>query len=302
VTRTDIYLDAMLRHLGAAYYESRHGGASRTDVKRALLAVEEHVREQPGPSQPGATPAHGQGQPRSRHWARRVQDVMTTTVVTVDQSTPYKEIARLLADNRISGVPVLSTGQRVVGMVTEANLLADEEKRAWERIAVPGHGLRPQRHWALTAGELMSSPAITIRPDATIAHAAHVMNEHHVRRLPVVDEDGCLLGIVSRRDLLSVFLRPDADVAAEIREIFDEVLHADPGTVTITVTDGVVVLTGPRDADRDLVTVAARLAWGVDGVITVIDRRGALGTNTASPDGGTKPAAAAHASAPSRSS
>ena len=96
----------------------------------------------------------------------------------------------------------------------------------------------------------------------------------HVRRLPVIDGDGRLLGIVSRRDLLSVLLRPDGDVAAEVRQVFEEMLPADPGIVAVAVQDGIVVLTGPPDADRDLVAVAIRLAWGVDGVIDIIDRRG----------------------------
>jgi CBS domain-containing protein len=82
---------------------------------------------------------------RQGRWARRVRDVMTTTVVTVGQLTPYKEVARLLTGNRISGLPVLSAGGQVAGVVAEANLLAEEEKRAWERMAVPGHGLRHHR-------------------------------------------------------------------------------------------------------------------------------------------------------------
>ncbi len=280
MTRTDIHLDAALRHLGVVYHESCHGTASRADLSRALDTVEEHVRDQPGLSEPGATTPVGS--PRSQRWTRRVRDVMTTAVVTVDRLTPYKEIARLLAENRVSGLPVLDAGRHVVGVVTGANLLAQEERRAWERMAIPGHGLRPQQHWALAAGELMSSPAITIGPDTTIAGAARAMSDHRVRRLPVVDSGGRLLGIVSRRDLLSVFLRSDGDVAAEVREIFDAVLHASPGIVTVAVKDGVVVITGPPGADRDLVSVAVRLAWGVEGVIDIIDLRGVC-------DGGSEP-------------
>jgi CBS domain-containing protein len=293
--RTDIHLDAMLRRLGAAYYESLHGGASEADVTRALDTVEQHVREQPESPQTGVTPSSGLPQPHARR-ARRVRDVMTTTMVTVDQSTPYKEIARLLGENRISGVPVLSAGRRVVGMVTEADLLTDNEKRAWEQVAVPGQGLR--QRWALTAEELMSSPAVTIGPDATIAGAARMMNALHLRRLAVVDEDGCLLGVVSRRDLLSVFLRPDSDVAADVRQIFDEMLPGGPGSVTVTVQDGVVVLSGPLGADRNqaAVAVAVRMAWGVDGVVEIIDQRGSSGAGTE------PPAAARQASAPSESS
>jgi CBS domain-containing protein len=261
---------------------------------RALDTVEDHVREQRGLSQRESPLSSGLPQPYPRRWAARVRDVMTTTVVTVEESIPYKEIARLLAENKISGVPVLSTGRHVAGVVSEADLLAEEEKRAWERVAVPGHGLRSQGHWALTARQLMSSPAITIHPDATTSGAARLMNAHHVRRLPVVDSGGCLLGIVSRRDLLSVLLRPDSDVAAEVRVILDEMLRADQGVVTVTVKDGVVALAGPLGADRDLVAVAIRLAWGVDGVIDVVDCRSAS-------DAATKSAADDTASATSES-
>ena len=274
--RTDIHLDAMLRHLGAAYYESLHGRASRADVTRALDAVEEHLHEPSRPSQAGITPPPGLLEPHARRWTRRVRDVMTTSVVTTDRLTPYKDIVRLLTEHRISGVPVLSMGRHVVGVVTEADLLTEEDKDARARMARPGRlWRRTPKQWALTAGELMTSPAITINPDATIPGAARTMNAHHIRRLPVVDEDGRLLGLVSRRDLLSVFLRPDADIATEVRQIFDEVLHADPAAATVTAKNGVIVITGPLGAERDLVAVAIRLAWGVDGVVDVVDRRSA---------------------------
>jgi hypothetical protein len=109
--RTDIHLDAMLRHLGAAYYESLHGRATRADVIRAIDTVEEHLHEERKETARPA-PAAGAGEHRARParhpggWSHRVQDVMTTAVVTVDRPTPYKEIVRLLAEHRISGVPV----------------------------------------------------------------------------------------------------------------------------------------------------------------------------------------------------
>lgn len=273
MTRTDVHLETMLRHLGAAYYESLHGRASRTDVTRALGAVEEHLREPGAPAQQEVQPAQDGQRNHSARWTFRVRDVMTTAVVTVDRPTPYKEIVQLLTKHRISGVPVLSMGRKVVGVVTEADLLSEEDKTARDRRAGPKRPWRRPQHWALTAGELMTSPAITIHPDATIPGAARTMNTHHIRRLPVVDEDGRLLGIVSRRDLLGVFLRPDKVIADEIRQIFDEVLHDDAGSVTVSVKNGVVVLTGPLDADHELVAVATRLAWAVDGVVDVIDQR-----------------------------
>ena len=134
--RTDVHLDGMLRHLGAAYYESLHGRATRADVIRALDTVEEHLNEQrPARSAGGMHPAgqhpadhDGAGRPHPRGWSRRVSDVMTTSVATVDRITPYKEIARLLTEHRISGLPVLKMGREVVGVVTEADLLDTQDK------------------------------------------------------------------------------------------------------------------------------------------------------------------------------
>lgn len=289
MTRRDTYLDGMLRHLGAAYYESLHGRATRADVVRALDTVEEHLGEaarEPGPgvlpaAEPGAA-KHVDGRPLGR-WARRVSDVMTTSVVTVDRATPYKEIARLLAKHRISGLPVLMTGRQVAGVVTEADLLAAQNKtsrrirmdtvrRRWRRA-------RGQReHPALTAGELMTSPAITINLAATVCAAARFMNTHHVRRLPVVDSGGALAGIVTRRDLLGVFLRPDAEIAADVRQVLGDILPADPVGITAAVRNGVVTLTGaPRPESgqyTDLLPVVIRLVWDIDGVVDVVNRLG----------------------------
>ena len=283
MSRTDEYLDAMLRHLGAAYYESLHGRAARSDVARALDTVEEHLKEQDTRSsaQPKASPhpAHHTGGPRHSRWARRVSDVMTTSVVTVDRITPYQEIAQSLAKHKISGAPVLKMGRHVVGVVSESDLLAAEDKtvrqarldaqspRRWR--------LRQPRRTGLTAGTMMTAPAITIHPDATIPSAARLMNTHHVRRLPVIDNDGKLVGIVARRDLLSVFLRPDDDIAHDVRQVLDELPLTDPADVTVTVHHGVVTLTGAIESAsqryHDLISIALRLAWDVDGVVDVVN-------------------------------
>ena len=283
MARTDIHLDAMLRHLGAAYYESLHGRATRSDVTRALDTVEEHLHEQ------ASRPAHARtslplkgDEPRRRRWARRVSDVMTTTVVTVDRITPYQEIDRLLTQHRISGVPVLRMGREVAGVVSEADLLAAEDERARQARMARSLGrrwrLRKQPRVSLTAGALMTAPAITIGPDATIPAAARLMNTHHVRRLPVVDADGKLVGIVSRRDLLSVFLRPDADIIHDVRQVLDELALSDPKDIIVTVRHGVVTLTGTMPPEpgqiRDLVTVALRLIWDIDGVVDVVSKLG----------------------------
>ncbi len=286
--RTDVHLDGMLRHLGAAYYESLHGRATRADVLRALDTVEDHLNEQHATRTAGDR--HPAGEHRADHdgaglshprgWSRRVSDVMTTSVVTVDRITPYKEIARLLTEHRISGLPVLKMGRQVVGVVTEADLLAAEDK-VQRRLHAAGRRPRwprRQQHPALTAGELMTAPAITIGPHATVPAAARVMTAQHIRRLPVVDEKGRLAGVVSRRDLLSVFLRPDEDIAADARRVLNDVLLAEPGEAEVAVRNGVVTVTGTLDPKTgphgDLIPVAIKLMWDVDGVVDIIDQLG----------------------------
>jgi CBS domain-containing protein len=299
----------MLRHLGAAYYESLHGRAARSDVTRALDTVEEHLKERPlgsarrpaggdgtggtgstgaAAGQPARVPSQApgdSGQPGHHHrYARRVRDVMTTNVITVDRITTYKEIARLLTEHRISGLPVLTMGRHVAGVVTEADLLAAEDKQARQRRAAAAAG---QRRWPrrgrqqpdLLAGDLMTSPAVTIHPDATIPGAARVMTANHARRLPVVDADGKLLGIVSRRDLLSVFLRPDSQIEEDARDVLDEILPlAEPSLASVLVRNGIVTLTGvltPAEGQQlDLVPVAIRLLWDIDGVVDVVNHLG----------------------------
>ena len=285
--RTDVHLDGMLRHLGAAYYESLHGRATRADVLRALDTVEDHLNEQhttrtPGDRHPVEHPADhdGAGLSHPRGWSRRVSDVMTTSVVTVDRITPYKEIARLLTEHRISGLPVLKMGREVVGVVTEADLLAAEDKVQRRLHAATRRPWWPRRQQrlALTAGELMTTPAITIGPHATIPAAARLMTAQHIRRLPVVDEKGRLAGVVSRRDLLSVFLRPDEEIAADARRVLNDVLLAEPGEAEVAVRNGVVTLTGSLDPKTgphgDLIPVAIQLMWDVDGVVDIIDQLG----------------------------
>jgi CBS domain-containing protein len=281
MARTDIHLDAMLRHLGAAYYENLHGRATRSDVTRALDTVEDHLHEVSSHAA-RARPhqAHQGHEVRHRRWARQVRDVMTTSVITVDRITPYQEIDRLLTQHRISGMPVLMMGRKVAGVVSEADLLAAEDEKARHARMAATTGRRWPLHKrpqaALTAGTLMTSPAITIGPDATIPAAARLMNTHHLRRLPVTDEHGKLVGIVSRRDLLSVFLRPDEDIAHDAQEILHETACDDPATVTVTVRHGVVTLTGTiqstADRDHHLIHLAIAMIWDVDGVVDVVNR------------------------------
>jgi CBS domain-containing protein len=279
--RRDAHLDAMLRHLGAAYYDSLHGRAARTDVRRALDSVAEHLDEQPTGHPAQAKPAAaGRGGAGTAHrhgeGPRRVRDIMQTSVVTVDRITPYKDIARLLVEHKISGMPVLSMGRKVTGVVSEGDLLAARDRiqaarSGWRRWV---HGR--ELHRGRTAEVLMTSPAVTIHPDATIAAAARLMNSHHLRRLPVTNDDNTLAGIISRRDLLAIFLRPDADIAAEVHEILSEVMPGGPTGIEVAVRNGVVKLTGQAElaSDEDLIPAVVRMAWDVDGVVDVVNKVG----------------------------
>ena len=266
MSHSDAHFNAMLRHLGAAYYQTIHGDGTASDVARALESAEAadgRDRE-----------ARGQARrPHSGRW--RVRDVMTTDVVTVPGQMPCKQVARVMAARRVSGVPVVTKDRHVAGMVSEADILRKEE-RAFRRL---GTGLprRTRRERAQArarcAAELMTSPAITIHPDAPVGAAARLMNGHRIRRLPVVDPSGKLIGIVSRRDLLSVFLRPDEEIAAEVHGMLTGILLAEPDGVQVTVRDGVVILSGSL-ARPNLIPVAERLASGVDGVVAVIGKLG----------------------------
>ena len=277
MNRRDAHLDAVLRHLGAAYYDSLHGKAAPADVARALDSVAGQIGETPMEQRPAAGP-NGSPADQEHHgrWHSRVQDVMTVPVVTVDRITPYKEIARRLAEHKVGGVPVLTMGRHVAGVVSEGDLLAARDGNPAAGRRWPGWPRR-QRHHGTMAEDLMTSPAVTIRPDATIAAAARLMNAHHVRFLPVVDSVGRLLGIVSRRDLLSVFLRPDAEIARQVSEIFTDLLPGGAAGIQVAVRNGVVTLTGQIElaAEADLIAIAVRLAWDVEGVVDVVDKVGA---------------------------
>jgi CBS domain-containing protein len=152
----------------------------------------------------------------------KVRDVMTRNVVTVEEDTPLKDVAELLLEHDISGVPVVYDG-RVVGVVSETDILYKERGAEGERrgpIAWLLDEPRPengQKLAARTAGEAMTSPPVTIRPDRSVAQAASMMLEHRVNRLPVI-ADGHLVGLVTRSDLVRAFTRPDPEIERSIRE------------------------------------------------------------------------------------
>jgi CBS-domain-containing membrane protein len=118
----------------------------------------------------------------------------------------------------------------------------------------------------------MTTPAVTVGPDATVTEAARLLHRHGIKRVPVVDPAGPLLGIVSRADLLKVFLRSDAEIAREVRQdVLVRAMWVNPDTVTVEVRDGVVTLTGQLER-RSLVPITVSLVHGLDGVVDVVDR------------------------------
>jgi CBS domain-containing protein len=205
-----------------------------------------------------------------------VRDVMTTRVVTVEPWTPFREIVTRLAEHRISAAPVIDAEGNVLGVVTEADLLLKQEHAdlelnvplAWNRR----RRLEREKAAAVVAGELMTTPAVTVPPTATVTEAARRMHTAGVKRLPVVNEAGRLAGIVSRADLLKVFNRSDEAIW---REIMDDVITGDfmmdPSRFFIDVVDGVVVLQGRVERSR-LIAFLVRAVHAVEGVVRVEDR------------------------------
>lgn len=203
----------------------------------------------------------------------KVADIMSRDVVSVPPSAPLKDVARLLVQRRVSGVPVVTDDGNLVGIVSETDLVRKSDN-------VARHG-QPPSNWLFgmderealklesrTAAELMSRPAITVEADRTIAEAARLMAERSVNRLPVVS-DGRLVGIVSRADVVRTFARPDHEVAEEVREqVLRKTLWIDPTSLELTVESGVVRISGMVDSKTLVQIVPAYLA-AVPGVVAV---------------------------------
>ncbi|MFJ9843447.1 CBS domain-containing protein [Kitasatospora sp. NPDC101155] len=206
---------------------------------------------------------------------RIVGELMTSAVVHVRPDTGFKEIARLLAEHDIASVPVLDREERPLGLVSEADLLLNEAAQEDPAGLLLTPQLSPGEHTrsrATTAEGLMTSPAVCARPEWTVVEAARLMQREHLKRLPVVDEAGRLVGIVSRSDLLRVFLRQDRAIHEEImHELLDRTLGLAPGRVDVRVNEGRVTLTGTVE-HRALVAVVGRLCRSVDGVVDVTSR------------------------------
>jgi CBS-domain-containing membrane protein len=211
-----------------------------------------------------------------RTW--QVNDVMSTEIVTVGPDTPYREIVDTLITHGFSSVPVTDDARNVLGVVSEADLLHKVERLGApdQRRIFEGRRRRAGRAKAegMTAAELMTAPAVTVTPDVPLAAAAARMDRMQVKRLPVVDDLGRLVGLVTRGDLLRVHLRSDEDIRRDIvEEVFRRILAVPDDTVEITVRDGVVRLTGQLDR-RTSAELAGRLAAQVSGVVSVENELG----------------------------
>jgi CBS domain-containing protein len=206
---------------------------------------------------------------------KTVGDVMTMTVVLVHGSTPFKEVVRRMQEHRVSAVPVVDEDGRTLGVVSEADLILKEdpylegEPRLFEGRR---HRLDRDKHGAKTAAELMTRPAVTIAPEASLGEAARLMSDHVIKRLPVVGQDGRIVGIASRSDLLKIFLRSDAEIARDIREdVIRRTLWIDPNTIRVTVREGVATVEGQIER-RSLIPVLVGLVHAVEGVVGIDNR------------------------------
>lgn len=202
----------------------------------------------------------------------KVCDLMTKDVVSVRPETSLREAASLLAERRISGMPVVNDQNEVIGVLSEADILVKaggsvSRNRLLGWLLESDVGIE-EKIRAETVAEAMSAPAVTIAPHRPVHEAAKMMVTENVNRLPVI-EDGKLSGILTRADVVRAFTRSDAEIAEEINgEILRRTFWLEPGRVTATVTDGHVLLTGEVETEADaeiLPTLVAR----VPGVVSV---------------------------------
>ena len=212
----------------------------------------------------------------------KVQDVMTTDVSTIGPDGLVKDAAIEFVQRRISGMPVVGNDGQVLGVISETDILPKEsgEQRGgggfMKWLVDPDDPWINRRFDAVVVEEAMSAPARTILPDRPLAEAAKIMLDEDINRLPVVDPDGLLVGLVSRGDLIRAFARPDEEIR---REIQDDVIHGamwiDPKALDVSVTSGIVTLKGEvsSEADAELLPSFARKVPGVVDVHSTLTYR-----------------------------
>jgi CBS domain-containing protein len=202
----------------------------------------------------------------------RVADVMTTEVLTVKADTSLKQVAEILSRCGISGLPVVDAERRVLGVVSEADIILKERRRAepgfWRRVLDREDPLSPKVS-ARTAGEAMTSPAVTVTAERRVDAAAALMIDRRVNRLPVLDKAGKLAGIVTRADLVRAFVHSDEEIAREIREdVLVHELWLDPEDFEILVERGEVTVEAPARTQAERGLLERRIGL-VPGVVTV---------------------------------
>lgn len=203
----------------------------------------------------------------------RVAEVMTTEVVTVTTDTTLKEAARLMLERRVGGLPVVDSADRPVGILTEADFVSREAARGQRTrhrlLDLMLDRRQPEMATAELVGEAMTSELVVTQKDALVSAAAQVMIERAVKRLPVVDEAGHLVGVISRTDVLRVFARSDEEIKRDVEGMLGTVLLRDEvAAVTVSVIGGVVELTGDVDSRRDAVVLAG-VVGRLNGVVRV---------------------------------
>jgi CBS domain-containing protein len=209
----------------------------------------------------------------------RVAEVMTRDVLTFTPQTSLKQVAELLAERGISGAPVVDDERHVLGVVSEADVILKErgtrELTVWQRLVLDATPAA-DRAAARTAGEAMTSPAITITPEGRVDHAAALMLDRAVNRLPVVDRDGTLVGLVTRADLVRAFVRTDEQIERGIREdVLVHELWLDPREFRVSVERGEVRVEGGAGIEAEADLLSRRIAL-VPGVVSVEVQAAAL--------------------------
>ncbi len=203
----------------------------------------------------------------------RVLDVMSEGVVTTTPDESLKHAASKMVQARVSGLPVLDEEGMLIGIITEADFLRHEANREAGGTSLLGALFeRRQPPEPLTVGESMTRNPVVVLPDVTLAEAARLMASKGVKRLPVVDTEGKLMGIISRADVVAAFTRPDEVIEDEIREdVVRRVLFIDPASIDVDVSEGVVTLRGEMESQSD-VRLLEELVRRLDGVTRVENR------------------------------
>jgi CBS domain-containing protein len=209
-----------------------------------------------------------------------VRDVMSTPAHTIGSDAGFKEIARQLDALKVSALPVVERDGQLIGIVSEADLLLKEEhggeKAGSGPLQLPRHRRENLKAAGQRARELMSAPVVTTTANTPLSDAARTMRERRVKRLVVVDADGCVEGIISRVDILRVFLRPDDVIHGEVVSVARDVLWLEDADVRVRVKEGVVTMDGrvPRMCEAEILRELVQRLGGVvavGGEISYVD-------------------------------